>query len=71
LSSLGDVLFLNREVSIYNTSTTCRSHVLSYHRVEVTALVFLYKGNTSGIGVNNASIKLKVVVSRKTFTLLS
>jgi hypothetical protein len=56
---------------MYNTSTTYRSRVLSYYQVEVTALAFLRKGNTSGISVNNASIKLKVVVSRKTFTLLS
>jgi hypothetical protein len=71
LSSLGDVLFLNYEVSTHNTSTTYYSRVLSYYRVEVTALAFLRKGNTSGIGVNNTSIKLKVVVSYKMFALLS
>jgi hypothetical protein len=56
---------------MYNTSTAYRSRVLSYYRVEVTILAFLRKGNTSGISVNNASIELEVVVSRKTFALLS
>jgi len=56
---------------MYNTSTTYHSRVLSYYRVEVTILAFLYKGNTSGISINNTSIKLEVIVSRKIFVLLS
>jgi hypothetical protein len=64
-------LFLNRKVSTHNTSTTYRSRILSCYRVEVTVLAFLRKGDTSGIGMNNTSIELEVVVSRKTFALLS
>jgi hypothetical protein len=65
-------LFLNREVSTYNASTTYYSRVLSYYRVEVTVLAFLREGDTtSGISVNNVSIELEVMVSRKTFVLLS
>jgi len=71
MSSLGDVLFLNREVSIYNTPITSYSRILNYYRVKVTILVFLRKGNTSGISTNNTSIELEVVISRKAFMLLS
>jgi len=71
MSSLGDVLFLDREVSTYNTPTTSRSHILDYYRVEVTILAFLRESDTSGISTNNTSIKLKVIVSRKAFMLLS
>jgi len=56
---------------MYNTSTTYYSRILSYYRVEVTILVFLCEGNTSGISVNNTSIKLEVIVSYKIFALLS
>ena len=70
MSSLGDVLFLDREVSTYNAPTTSRSRVLDYHRVEVTTLAFLRKSNTSGVSTNNTSIKLEIIVSRKAFTLL-
>jgi hypothetical protein len=71
LSSLGDVLFLNYEISTYNAPTTSRSRVLDYYRVEVTTLAFLREGDTGGISANNTSIKLEIVVSRKVFTLLS
>ena len=56
---------------MYNTSITCYSRVLSYYRVEVTILAFLCKGDTSRISVNKTSIELKVIVSHKTFALLS
>ena len=71
MSSLGDVLFLDREVSTYNTSTTSRSRVLNYHYSEVFILSFLREGNTSRISTNNTSIKLKIIVSHKAFILLS
>jgi hypothetical protein len=70
LSSLGDVLFLNREISIYNAPTTSYSRILDYYRVEVTILAFLREGNAGGISANNTSIKLEIIVSRKAFTLL-
>jgi len=64
-------LFLDREVSTYNAPTTSYSRVLDYYRVEVTILALLREGDASGISANNTSIKLKIVVSRKAFTLLS
>jgi hypothetical protein len=70
LSSLGDVLFLNHEVSTYNAPTASYSRVLDYYRVEVTTLAFLRKGDAGGISANNTSIKLEIVVSYKAFTLL-
>jgi hypothetical protein len=39
--------------------------------VEVTTLVLLREGNAGGISANNTSIKLKIMVSYKVFTLLS
>jgi len=71
MSSLGDVLFLDYKVLIYNTPITSYSHILNYYRVEVTILVFLYESNTSRVSTNNTSIKLEIVVSYKAFTLLS
>ena len=70
MSLLGDILFLNYEVSTYNAPTTSHSRVLDYYRVEVTTLAFLRKSDTGGVSTNNASIELEVVVSRKAFTLL-
>ena len=56
---------------MYNAPTTSHSRVLNYYQVEVTILAFLYKGNASRISANNTSIKLKIMVSYKAFTLLS
>jgi hypothetical protein len=53
------------------TSTTHRSRILNYHYSEVSTLSFLREGNTSRISIDNASIKLKIIVSHKAFTLLS
>jgi len=71
MSSLGDVLFLNYKVLIYNAPTTSYSRVLNYYRVEVTILAFLRESNTSRVSINNTSIKLEIIVSYKAFTLLS
>jgi hypothetical protein len=67
---LGNILFLNREVSTYNAPTTSCSHVLDYYRVEVTILAFLRESNTGRVSANNTSIKLEIIVSYKAFTLL-
>jgi hypothetical protein len=56
---------------MYNTPTTSYSRILNYYRVEVTILALLCEGNASGISVNNTSIKLEIIVSRKVFILLS
>jgi len=56
---------------MYNTPTTSRSRVFDYYWVEVTILVFLRESNTGRVSTNNTSIKLKIMVSHKVFTLLS
>jgi hypothetical protein len=82
---LGYVLFLNREVHAYSTSTTRRGGVLSRYGLKVTALALLRKGDSgnldfhirgvfggfSGFGVYNTSIKLQIVVKGELFPLLS
>jgi hypothetical protein len=85
LGSLGYILFLNREVYTYSTSTTRYSRVLSRYGLKVTALALLRKGNSgdlrlrsrgvfggfSGFGVYNTSVKLQIMVKGKLFPLLS
>jgi hypothetical protein len=71
LSSLSDILVLDGEVLAYNTfNANCR-HVLIINGFEVLALAFLYKGDSSVIKVNSATIKLKVVSGGETFMFLS
>jgi len=53
------------------TSTTRRSRVLNYYYLEVSILLFLRESNTNRISIDNTSIKLKIIVSHKAFTLLS
>jgi hypothetical protein len=53
------------------TSTTRHSYILNYYYLEVSILLFLREGNTSRISINNASIKLEIIVNYKAFTLLS
>jgi len=69
---LGYILFLDREVRAYSTSTTRRSRVLSRYGLEVTVLALLRKGNSgdlrlydrgvfggfSSFGVYNTSVEL-------------
>ena len=72
MGSLSYILFLDREVRAYSTSTTRYSGVLSRYGLEVTALALLCKGDSgdlgfyiygifggfSGFGVYNTSVKL-------------
>jgi hypothetical protein len=55
----------------YSTSNASCRHVLVTNSFEVLALVFLHKGDSSVIKVDNAVIKLEVVGSNETFTFLS
>jgi hypothetical protein len=50
---------------------TYSSSILYRNGSEVFILVFLYKGNSSNIRMNNTSIKLEIIVNSKVFTLLS
>jgi hypothetical protein len=54
-----------------STPTACGSSVLYRNGSEVFALAFLRKGDSSGIRINDTSIKLEIVVNSKAFTLLS
>ena len=68
---MGDILVLDGEILTNSTPTTCGSGVLRGNGSEVFALVFLHKGNSSSIRINNTSIKLEIMVKSKGFTLLS
>ncbi len=67
---LSDILVLNSEVLTYSTSTTSCSSVLITDDFEVLVLVYLCKGNTSIISVDNSSVKLEVVIKGKTLAFL-
>jgi hypothetical protein len=68
---LGNILVLNREILTNSTPTTYNSSILYRNGLEVFILVFLYKGNSSSIRINNTSIKLEIIVNSKAFILLS
>jgi hypothetical protein len=51
--------------------TACSSGILYRNGSEVFILAFLYKGDSSGIRMDNTSIELEIVVNSKAFTLLS
>jgi len=82
---LSYILFLDREVRTYSTSTTRRGRVLSRYSLKVTTLVLLCKGDSgdlgfyirgvfggfSGFGIYNTSVKLQIMVKGKLFLLLS
>jgi len=82
---LGCILFLDREVCVYSTSTTRRGGVLSQYGLEVTALALLRKGDSgdlgfhicgvfggfSGFGIYNTSVELQIMVKGELFLLLS
>jgi hypothetical protein len=82
---LGCILFLDRKVHAYSTSTTRRGRVLGRYGLKVTALALLRKGDSgdlrlcdrgvfggfSGFGVYNTSVELQIVVKGKLFPLLS
>jgi hypothetical protein len=68
---LGDILVLDREILTNSAPTACSSSVLYRNGSEVFILVFLYKGNSSSIRMDNTSIKLEIVVNSEAFMLLS
>jgi len=82
---LSCILFLDREVRAYSTSTAYRGGVLSRYGLEVTALALLRKGDSGdlrlrnrgvfggfcGFGVYNTSIELQIVIKGELFPLLS
>jgi hypothetical protein len=68
---LGNVLVLNREILTNSAPTACSSGILRRNGSEVFILVFLYKGDSSSIRMDNTSIKLEIVVNSEAFTLLS
>jgi hypothetical protein len=82
---LSYILFLDRKVRAYSTSTTRRGGVLGRYGLEVTALALLRKGDSgdlrlrnrgisggfSSFGVYNTSVKLQIVVKGELFPLLS
>jgi hypothetical protein len=68
---LGDILVLDREILTNSTPTACGSGVLRGNGSEVFALAFLRKGDSSGIRMDNTSIKLEIMVKSEGFTLLS
>jgi hypothetical protein len=63
-------LILDGEVLMYSTSTTSRGSVLVADDLEVLALVYLRKGNTSVVSVDNSSVELQVVVGGETLVFL-
>jgi hypothetical protein len=71
LSSLSDILVLDREVLAYSTSNANCHHVLVVNSFEVLALAFLRKGDSSVIKVNDATIKLEVMSGSETFTFFN
>jgi hypothetical protein len=82
---LSCILFLDREVRAYSTSTTRRGRVLSRYGLEVTVLALLRKGDSgdlgfhirgvfggfSGFSMYNTSVELQIVVKGELFPLLS
>jgi hypothetical protein len=68
---LSDILVLDNKVLIYNTFITNHGNVLVINAFEVLALVYLCKGNTNVVNVNNSFIELKVVVKGKTLAFLN
>jgi hypothetical protein len=68
---LGNILVLNREILINSTPTAYSNSILYRNSSEVFILVFLYKGNSSSIYIDNTSIKLEIIVNSKVFILLS
>jgi hypothetical protein len=68
---LGNILVLNREILINNTPIIYSSSILYRNGSEVFILVFLYKGNSNSIRINNTFIKLEIIVNSKVFILLS
>ena len=70
-SALSDILVLDIEVFTYSASTTCYSRVLAVNGFEVFTLVYLRKGNSSAVSMDNSSVELEVVSGGETFTFLS
>ena len=68
---LSDILVLNNKVLTYGTSTTRYSRIFITNNFKILILVYLYKGNTSIISIDNSFIKLKVVIRGKTLAFLS
>ena len=68
---MGNILVLNREILTNSTSTTYSSSILYRNGSEVFVLAFLYKGDSSGIRMDNTSIELEIVINSKAFMLLS
>ena len=68
---MGNILVLNREILTNSTPTAYSSSILYRNGSEVFILVFLYKGNSSSIYIDNTSIKLEIIVNSKVFILLS
>jgi hypothetical protein len=64
-------LVLDGEVLAYSTFNASYRYVLVVNGFEVLALVFLYKGDSSVINVDNVAIKLKVMSNSETFTFLN
>jgi hypothetical protein len=67
---LSDILVLDNEVLTYNTFITSRGNVLVVNTFEVLALVYLCKGNTNVISVDNSFIELEVVIGGETLAFL-
>ena len=70
-SILGNILVLNRKILINSTPITYSSSILYRNSSEVIILVFLYKSNSSSIYIDNASIKLEIIIKSKEFIFLS
>jgi hypothetical protein len=68
---LGDILVLDREILTNSAPTACSSGILRRNGSEVFVLVFLYKGDSSSIRMDNTSIELEIIVNSKAFILLS
>jgi hypothetical protein len=67
---LSDILVLDNKVLIYSTFIANHGNVLVINTFEVLVLVYLYKGNTSVISVDNSFIELEVVVKGETLMFL-
>jgi hypothetical protein len=62
---------LNKEILINSTSITYNSNIFYRNSSDVFILVFLYKSNSSSIYIDNASIKLEIIVKSKEFMFFS
>jgi hypothetical protein len=62
---------LNKEILINSTSITYNSNIFYRNSSDVFILVFLYKSNSSSIYIDNASIKLEIIVKSKGFMFFS